>query len=67
MADDKDQKNKKWSTMKYIVVGLVVLLVVGATGWFVYSNMYSNTSTVGKTVSFKTPPTDSITLTAKKI
>jgi hypothetical protein len=63
MADDKDQKNKKWSAMKYIVVGLVVLLVVGATGWFVYSNMYSNTSTV----SFKTPPTDSITLTAKKI
>ena len=64
MADDKDQKNKKWSTMKYIVVGLVALLVVGATGWFVYSNMQKSAA---KTVSFKTPPVDSITLTAKKI
>lgn len=64
MADDKDQKNKKWSTMKYIVVGLIALLVIGATGWFVYSNMQKPE---GKAVTFKNPPVDSITLTAKKI
>lgn len=69
MADEKDQKSKKWTMREiitYIVVGLGALLVLGGVGWLVYSNMYSSGSG-GKAVSFKTPPADSITLTAKKI